>query len=259
MEEIIEPVVTKLLSGLQNRFLNETAENMALYNELYFLDLKALKKVLDDGKREEISLKLLCELNNIEDEGELVNELCDFRLKYATNENSCNSISLIRNDILLTKGLEEANHRINSENDAESDEELEKEDERTYADATTFYVDSEDDLDEEIIVHGKKFSTIKCYCLQCVLKYFNTVKQQYPNLHILYKFIAILPATQVKCERDFSSLKIIKNYRRTLLNESTLHSIMILYLESDLFENINLDDIIDELAKTSPLLAKELF
>lgn len=87
----------------------------------------------------------------------------------------------------------------------------------------------------------------KCYCIYCLLEYINAEssrKEEYKNIREMLKFIAILPATQVKCERDFSTMKIIKNRLRSSLQDDSLENLMILSLESDLFKRINVDDIV---------------
>lgn len=49
-----------------------------------------------------------------------------------------------------------------------------------------------------------------CYCLECMLKYIsaNETRQKiYANMYKIFKYVAMLPSTQVKCERDFSKMK----------------------------------------------------
>lgn len=73
----------------------------------------------------------------------------------------------------------------------------------------------------------------------------------YENINKLYKYVALLPATQVKCERDFSKLKFIKNRLRSSLCEKSLENLMILSVEARMFENLHLEDIIDEIIASS--------
>lgn len=128
--------------------------------------------------------------------------------------------------------------------------------------ALPLYIDDESDLEEDSINYANKIEIPKkCFCLQCILKYFaihDTKKKQYPHLYKLYKYIILLPCTETKCERDFLHLKIIKNARRSLLTEKNLQSLMIICLESDFFKNIELENVIDEIAYTSQKLAKKL-
>lgn len=57
----------------------------------------------------------------------------------------------------------------------------------------------------------------------------------------------MLPSTQVKCERDFSKLKLIKNRLRSTLTEKSLENVMIISTQSNMFKNVDLDQIINEL------------
>lgn len=67
--------------------------------------------------------------------------------------------------------------------------------------------------------------------------------QVYEELYNIYKFVSMLPCTQVKYERDFS-----KNRLRSNLVEENLQSLMIVQTEVDMFADIDLDDFIDEIA-----------
>lgn len=60
----------------------------------------------------------------------------------------------------------------------------------------------------------------------------------------------MLPMTQVKCERDFSKLKITKNRLRTSVSDTSLENIMIVSSNSDMFEKIPLNQIIDMIIAT---------
>lgn len=79
----------------------------------------------------------------------------------------------------------------------------------------------------------------------------NNESKNYELVFKLYKYIATLPFTQVKCERDFSKLKCTKTRLRSSLCEKSLENLMLLSTESRLFENINLDDIVDEIVSSS--------
>lgn len=74
---------------------------------------------------------------------------------------------------------------------------------------------------------------------------------RFEDLYKIYKYVAILPTTQVKCERDFSTLKITKNRIRSVLSSKKLKYLMIISLCSDIFEDINLDHIVDEICVSS--------
>lgn len=97
-------------------------------------------------------------------------------------------------------------------------------------------------------MHGKL-----CSCLYCILHYFNESdrKIKYGNIYQLYKYVATLPSTQVKCERDFSKMKIIKSRLRSSLGDEKLESLVIISTESDMFQNIDLEDVLNEVIASS--------
>ena len=74
-------------------------------------------------------------------------------------------------------------------------------------------------------------------CLPCVLlllhKY-NLHCISFTNLYVAYKVVLSLPCTQVKCERAFSKLKIIKKRLRSMLGQENLDSLMIINVERDI-------------------------
>ena len=69
--------------------------------------------------------------------------------------------------------------------------------------------------------------------------------------------IKLLSFSQVACERSFSTLKVIKNRIRTLSSKN-LNCFMTIVVEKGLLMNLDSDDIIDEMAKSSELLRKSL-
>lgn len=66
-----------------------------------------------------------------------------------------------------------------------------------------------------------------------------------------YKYVAVLPSTQVKCESNFPKLRLTKTYLRSQLAQQTLEDVMIISTEADLFETINIDEIISEVVASS--------
>lgn len=94
----------------------------------------------------------------------------------------------------------------------------------------------------------------KCGCIECILKYICSNEERMKTYAIilkLYKYVATLPSTQVKCERDFSKLKLTKTRLRSSLCEKTLENLIIISTESGMFENVDLNDIIDEIVASS--------
>lgn len=106
-------------------------------------------------------------------------------------------------------------------------------------------------------VKFKSFHEKKCECIQCILNYLTTEDRmtKYENIYKLYKFIATLPSTQVKCERDFSKMKNVKTRLRSVLSDETLEHLMIISTESGMFRTIDLNDIIHAVINSSEKLA----
>lgn len=73
----------------------------------------------------------------------------------------------------------------------------------------------------------------------------------YANILKIYKYVATLPSTQEKCERDFSKLKLTKTRLRSSLCEESLENLIIISTESGMFQNVNLDDVVDEIVASS--------
>lgn len=109
-------------------------------------------------------------------------------------------------------------------------------------------------LNDQIITH--------CSCVECVLKYVKSssdLSTKYANVFELYRVVAALPSTQVKCERDFSRLKYTKNRLRTSMSTKKLQNLMIISSASSRFKKINLETILCKVASTSRSLSVNLF
>lgn len=79
-------------------------------------------------------------------------------------------------------------------------------------------------------------------------------KKKYPNLVNLYKYVLSLPCTEVRCERDFSQLKHLKNSYRSMTGNELLENEMIILLNKDLISEPNLEQFIHELCSSSQQL-----
>jgi len=71
----------------------------------------------------------------------------------------------------------------------------------------------------------------------------------FPNVQVLLKFFRTIPLSNASGERSFSVLKRVKNYLRSTMGEDRLNDMAILYIEKDIFNQINTDKVIDEFAK----------
>lgn len=225
LNQIFYSVVNTLLSEIEERFFKENEADVVLFNELRFLNLKILKQRTDGGESLNVSLTALCNINNIQNEEEVVQELMDFETEYMRRNPQRPNMSFFKNIATTLKDNESDyncntyhgnNHdnsfdTDNSENESNSINETGNDDNV----ASFFYVDDEEDLCEAIQHDQEVYSMEKnCSCLKCILKYFHknaNAKEKYINLYTLYKYAAILPITEVKCERDFSKLKHTKN------------------------------------------------
>lgn len=80
----------------------------------------------------------------------------------------------------------------------------------------------------------------------------------YSNLHRAFEYFMILPCTEVSCERVFSKLKLIKSRIRSALLQENLDPLLLMYVERELTEAINIDDIVQSFARSSSELRRLL-
>ena len=71
----------------------------------------------------------------------------------------------------------------------------------------------------------------------------------FPNVEVLLKILRTIPLSNASGERSFSVLKRVKNYLRSTMGEERSNDMAILYIEKDIFNQINTDKVIDEFAK----------
>lgn len=215
---------------LSEFYTNETS----IIHEMLFLDPKFAE---NNGDLSSISLKKICAINNIMEKS-AVDELKTFFSDFLHYQNQSKYESILKQ---------------NSESENESGDDDDEEEE------IHLIVESESDLEdlEEIrnsrnIICRPAYRK-KCYCFECILKYISADERsyKYENIYKIYKYFTILPSTQVKCERDFSKMKIIKSRLRSSLNDETLENLLIISVENKMFENINLNDLIDDIVLKS--------
>ena len=65
-----------------------------------------------------------------------------------------------------------------------------------------------------------------------------------PYLHQLYCLFLTLPITSASCERSFSKLTIVKNKLKSTTLQQRLEDLMILFVENDLTDKLELDNVI---------------
>ena len=68
---------------------------------------------------------------------------------------------------------------------------------------------------------------------------------------VLVRLILVIPATNAVSERSFSSMKRLKSYLRSTMNQSRLNHVMILHLNKEKVDNLDLDAIGNEFVEGS--------
>lgn len=207
---------------VDERILKDFNESDSIFQEMQYLDPQYAGENMNL-----ISFKELCKINKITNEGEVRTEMTNF--------------------------LSDFNNRTPKHGSFLTYEEHDDDEEMC------LLIENEEDLIETTARNQNKNVKLVpmqgklCKCLQCILQYFNEkgMKTMYKNIYKLYKYVATLPSTQVKCERDFSKMKIIKSRLRSSLGEEMLESLIIISTEPDIFRSIDLEDILDEIIASS--------
>lgn len=215
----------------------------SILHEITILDPRIAKQLFSQDNYS-FSMKQLCEKNNIMNENIAIQELRVFTSDFLQYKERPKFVAVLNNNL------------DDSENEySDYDEEL-----------FNFVIGEDSDIEEAAgNIPNIEFQPLNkkiCYCLECMLKYIcenEERKKKYANIYKIFKYAAILPSTQVKCERDFSKMKITKNRLRSSMCEKTLENLMIISTESDMFSYIDLNRIINEIAKTSTRIASELY
>lgn len=234
--DMLKDYITNMQDGLHTNFIMEFDPTTPILKEIPFLDLHYLKYFLEKNPKEAICLKELCEINNITNEAETIDELYNFANYYwsssTTSRDKCEQRTIKKNETRATTSLPLL---IESESDLDSDQ--------------------EDLLDIQDVIFNK------CFCMHCIMKHLkiqNLKTKSFDNIFKIYKYTALLPCTEVKCESVFSNLKITKNRLRTNVTEANLQNLIILSSESDLLHKIKIQDIIHALSKESVNLTNQL-
>lgn len=83
-----------------------------------------------------------------------------------------------------------------------------------------------------------------------ILQYWESIKDDWPEMYELAMVIFCVPPTEVQIERDFSNLKCVFTDRRCNLIQSRLESILLIHLNKDLFYKVNQKQI--DVVKSMP-------
>lgn len=85
----------------------------------------------------------------------------------------------------------------------------------------------------------------KLYKLLCE----KNLKDIFPNMEIALRiYLILMPPTNCTSERSFSKLKNIKNHKTSCMTRDHLNSRASMSLDSNILENLDSDEIIDEFA-----------
>jgi len=76
----------------------------------------------------------------------------------------------------------------------------------------------------------------------------------YPNLYTLLKVALSIPVSSATCERSFSTMRRIKNWLRTSMDQERFSSLAIINIEREVSNQLKAEDILIEYAKTNKRL-----
>lgn len=97
------------------------------------------------------------------------------------------------------------------------------------------------DIDIEIILDN--FQPKQLPMEASVIEYWESVKNEHPQLYKLAMVIFSIPPTEVQIERDFSKLDHVFTNRRCRITAERLEEIMLLNLNPDMFAAVNSEDL----------------
>ena len=83
-------------------------------------------------------------------------------------------------------------------------------------------------------------------CLQYLRSLSDAQRSFYTEVCVLVRLILVMPATNAVSERSFSSMRRLKSYLRSTINQSRLNHVMILHLNKEKVDNLDLDVIGNE-------------
>lgn len=131
----------------------------------------------------------------------------------------------------------------------------------TYPDGANIDGDNEDE--DEASENEDVLSTCRnckncAICVHKLLYRYNLYSECYKFLAIAYKYLLTISITQVSCERSFSKLKLIKTRLRSTLSSHNLNGLMLMSCEKFILMNLDVDEITDNVLKSSEVLRKEL-
>lgn len=229
--------VSTLKNRITEHILIHFDEEDSLYYEIQTLDPLHCSKSMSENELNRFDQ--LCAINNV-DQSVAMQELREIIPDFFQRRNPSQYVSVL------------------SDNDDESFESYDDDD-----DEITVLIGDESDFDEtsaDVRFQRLKFETMSelCYCSSCIVKYIGADAERskkFANVLKLYKYIAMIPPTQVKCERDFSKMKLIKTRLCANLRDDSMENLMLISTESNMFNGIDFDDIVDYIIEKSSKLS----
>ena len=85
-----------------------------------------------------------------------------------------------------------------------------------------------------------------------ILSYLETLKKAFSELHRIVLIACTLPVSSAECERNFSSMKLIKNELHSVMKPERLDSLMMLGIHRERGEKLDLDNIVDRFKASFP-------
>ena len=86
----------------------------------------------------------------------------------------------------------------------------------------------------------------------------SALKSTFPNIEIILRIFLTMPISNASGERSFSVLKRIKNYQRNSMTDDRLNCLALLYIENDILNNIDYNEIINKFARDKCKTASSL-
>ena len=83
-------------------------------------------------------------------------------------------------------------------------------------------------------------------CLKYLRSLSGAQRSFYTEVCVLVRLILVMPATNAVSERSFSSMRRLKSYLRSTMNQSRLNHVMILHLNKEKVDSLDLDVIRNE-------------
>lgn len=77
-----------------------------------------------------------------------------------------------------------------------------------------------------------------------------TNKDMFPNIHYIFTLLAVIPVTSCEAERCISSLRHLKTYLRSTMEQDRLTALALTYIHSHI--PINMEEIVDNFAIMHP-------